>query len=365
MQVHDTTYHSEGGGIMDNLYSDAEESESDEDVEPTEIQHKTQTKKSNFDIVSIEEQLMEERRSNVDNSDLKEKSGEDDVKEWDSDYDDDEVSDIDEQIEKLTNGTDHLFDIEANRQVKVQTKLEILDSSEESEEGDSDLELIEEDFEDEDEPGKDMQPKEADLPTPAETKENSFDIGKQLSLENVIVSKMMEEETTNEEVKNVDTLINSYLNNLLIKREKWELGRDNKRIKSEDGNSPSPPPTPQYSLARPSPGSPDSGVWSPEPAEEEEGDGEDELGRVSNVPPKEYSGPKLREGVVRPKNGTKGEKNRDRRRKDSCKKCTGCRAPECRVCSNCKDKAKYDFIHPQALGFRTWQVPILGHFLME
>ena len=177
--------------------------------------------------------------------------------------------------------------------------------------------------------------------------------------------KMLEEEATNEEVKNVDILINSYLNNLLIKREKWELvGRDNKRMKSEGGNSPSPPPTPQYSLARPSPGSPDSGVWSPEPAEEEEGDGEDELGRVSNVSPKKYSGPKLWEGAVRPKNGAMGEKERDRKRKDSCKKCTGCRAPECRVCSNCKDKAKYDFIHPQALGFRTWQVPILGHFPM-
>merc|ERR1719209_2820492 len=32
IQVHDAKYHAEGGGIMDNLFSDVEESESDEDV---------------------------------------------------------------------------------------------------------------------------------------------------------------------------------------------------------------------------------------------------------------------------------------------------------------------------------------------
>ena len=258
------TFHAEGGGIMDNLYSDVEESESDgEDIEPVGIQSKSETNKSNLDVASIEEQVMEEEgRRNVDNSDFHKKTGdedEEDDSERDSDYDD-EVSDLDEQIEKQTNEQEnargqallniqksHLLNVETNREMKLQTKPDIINSSDESDEDDdSDLEVIEEDVEDEVEPRKEGQPSKDNLPT--ETKGESLDIGKQ----------MCKKDTENKKVDNVDKLINSYFDNLLIKREK---------------NSKSP----HSPLAQASPGSPDSGVWSPEPSEEKGGDGKEKL----------------------------------------------------------------------------------------
>ena len=239
------TYHAEGGGIIDHLYRNADESESDEEnVEPIDF-----------------------------------------VEEGDSDNDyDDDVSDIDEQIEKQTNEQQDAryqaqFDNEINQHLstieddsKMQTMPGIRESSEESEEDDSDLELIEENFEDEIGRVGQKQHKRGDLQTGKGEHSQKENYGNK---NGGCWSKLPQKDP----VKNVDTLIKSYLDNLLFKREKWG-GRHEESNKSEEGKSthlPSSPGSPG------SPGSPDSGIWSPEPAEEEEGSCEKELSRVQIV----------------------------------------------------------------------------------
>ena len=117
----------------------------------------------------------------------------------------------DEQIEKQSNAqVQPVADSNMKRNVNVAANEELVDSSDESD--GSDLELIEEDFEDE--PGKDEQQPQKEGGEKCEIEKN----------------------TNDDEVKKVDTLINSYLDNLVIKRENWEVGRDGKKVESKDKN---------------------------------------------------------------------------------------------------------------------------------
>ena len=241
------------------------ESESDEDmVEFVGNENKDSTNK--IDVISRKGQ--EKKRQTIENSEANLKSKYDEG--FDSEYeDDDDVSDVDEQIERHTNflAAEEIaipLNSEKSKQMNSPIKSISLDSNDESDDDDdeSDLEVIEEHFEDDFEDTMESK-KNALPPKDKEEKQVVTEIWQKPATESFTTdldknsfSKCYNGEVAKENKEKVDSMINSYLDNLLTKREKWE-GRGVKASSPSSSGAPSP-----------APGSPDSGLASPEPTEE-------------------------------------------------------------------------------------------------
>ena len=241
------------------------DSESDEDmVEFVGNENKDSTNK--IDVISRKGQ--EKKRHTIENSEANLKSKYDEG--FDSEYeDDDDVSDVDEQIERHTNflAAEEIaipLNSEKSKQMNSPIKSISLDSNDDSDDDDdeSDLEVIEEHFEDDFEdtmestkialPPKDKEEKQVVTEIWQKPATESFTT----DLDKNSFSKCYNGEVAKENKEKVDSMINSYLDNLLTKREKWE-GRGVKASSPSSSGAPSP-----------APGSPDSGLASPEPTEE-------------------------------------------------------------------------------------------------